>query len=498
MNFNSMFFIWAFLPVVIAVNFVLTLIKFKSERQRTYIKNVFLLVASLVFYAWGGLQYLLILVTSIFVNYAGTYLMDKHTRSQGARRAVMIVTLLLDIGILSFFKFFNMIVSAAETLMHPEYGALQIIRDLITADGTGELGLMAIALPAGISFFTFMSISYVVDVYNRKSQCNDSIIDFALYVALFPKLIFGPIVQYREMENELYVRKETLDLFVSGQRRFCYGLAKKVIIADVLASVANDIWKLDASTLGFAVTWLCVLAYTLQIYYDFSGCSDMAIGIGNMLGFKFKENFNYPYTSLSVQEFWRRWHISLSDWFQQYIYFPLGGSRAGRLRTYFNIFVVFLVTGIWHGENFRFLVWGLMYAVLQIIERLFLRKLLDKNPVKIVNWIYVMLTVIVGWVIFRSPDIFVAGEMLKQMFTFAPSSAGLSVLSYLSMKKIIVFVVGILLCGFVQRPLKGVFDKIRYKLPVLIVDYAWQIIIFVYAVFSIAVEGGSPALYGGF
>ncbi len=498
MNFNSMFFIWAFLPTVIAVNFLLTIIKFKSPRTRTFCKNIFLLVASLVFYAWGGLPYLSIVVISILINYFGTYIMDKRTHTQGARRAVMIVTVVLDIALLSFFKYFNMVVAAVETLMHPENGGLAIVRDLLSAKGTGELGLMAIALPVGISFFTFMSISYVVDVYRGKAKCNENIIDFALYVALFPKLVFGPIVQYSEIENDLYIRQESLELFAKGQRRFFYGLAKKVIIADVLAAIANDIWKLDTATIGSAVAWLGLGAYTLQIYYDFAGCSDMAIGLGNMLGFRFKENFNYPYTSLSVQEFWRRWHISLSDWFQQYIYFPLGGSRAGKFRTYFNIFIVYLVTGIWHGENFRFLVWGLMYAVLQIIERLFLRKWLDKNPVKILNWLYTMLAVMVGWVFFRSADIFQAGEFLKQLFTFAPSSAGISIMSYLSMKRIIVYIAAILLCGFVQRPLKKVYEKISDKLPVMTLEYIWQIVLFVYAVCSIAIDGGSPALYGGF
>ncbi len=498
MNFNSMVFIWVFLPIVLAINFLITVIKFKDERLRTQIKNVFLLVASLVFYAWGGLQYIGVIVFSILLNFFSGILMEKLREKQKVRKAIFIVVLLLNLAILAVFKYFNILISSIETLMNTEEGFVYVMRNLISATGTGELAIKTLVLPVGISFFTFMSMSYVVDVYKGEVEHSKNIIDFALYVSFFPKLVFGPIVQYSEMQGELYVRAETLDLFLQGLRRFCYGLAKKVIIADVLAAVANEIWALETSTIGSAIAWIGVGAYTLQIYYDFSGCSDMAIGLGNMFGFKFKENFKYPYTSLSIQEFWRRWHISLSDWFQKYIYFPLGGSRKGKARTFFNIFIVFLVTGLWHGENFRFLVWGLMYAVLQIIERLFLRKWLDKNPVKFFNWLYVMLSVMIGWVFFRAPDVFVAVEMLKQMFTFGTASGGLSFVSYLSMKRIVIFIVAILLSGFIQRALSKYVDKFRQNVFVTVGEYVWILALFAYSVFSIVVEGGSPALYGGF
>ena len=261
-------------------------------------------------------------------------------------------------------------------------------------------------------------------------------------------------VKYSDVSEQIENRSESLELFVSGQKRFCYGLGKKVIIANTFAEIADQIWALETTTLGTAVAWFGAIAYTIQIYYDFSGYSDMAVGIGKMLGFQFKENFNYPYTSLSIQEFWRRWHISLSTWFKEYIYIPLGGNRKGNLPTYMNIFIVFLLTGIWHGANFTFLAWGIFFAILQIIERLFLKKILDKNPIKIINWIYMMLMVIIGWVYFRSENILQANEFIKQMFYFTTSEN--NILTFLSMKVIILFMTAIICTGFLQRDRKSV------------------------------------------
>jgi alginate O-acetyltransferase complex protein AlgI len=282
-------------------------------------------------------------------------------------------------------------------------------------------------------------------------------------------------------------------MFVSGQKRFLYGIAKKVLISNTVAKIADDIWALEPQNMSTAVAWLGIIAYTLQIYYDFSGYSDMAIGIGRMLGFNFKENFDYPYTSLSVSEFWRRWHISLGSWFREYIYIPLGGNRKGLFRTCLNVFIVFALTGIWHGANFTFIAWGLFYAVLQIIERLFLGKLLKKNPVKIINWLYTILAAMIGWVYFRSDNIFQANEYVVQLFSFKKDGA--SIVSFLSMNAIIVLVVGILFAGFVQRPLKKYYDKVRTKIPVLVVDFALQFVLFFMSILMLVSGTYNPFIY---
>jgi alginate O-acetyltransferase complex protein AlgI len=351
-----------------------------------------------------------------------------------------------------------MLIAIIESIMQADMGAAQVLSTMLSLKGTGELGLAKIVLPIGISFFTFQAMSYTIDVYTKKAQIQENIIDFALYVSLFPQLIAGPIVKYSDVDLQLQNRKESIDKFISGQKRFCYGLGKKVLVSNVLAKVADDIWALEIENLGAAVAWLGIISYTLQIYFDFSGYSDMAIGLGRMLGFDFKENFDYPYTALSIQEFWRRWHISLSSWFKEYIYIPLGGNRKGKFRTYINLFVVFMLTGIWHGANFTFIFWGLFHGILQIIERLFLGKWLKKNPVKILNWIYTIFAVMIGWIYFRSDNIFQANEYVRQLFNF--TSGNYSVVRFLSMNVIVVIVFGLLFSGLVQRLLKAGYDKL--------------------------------------
>lgn len=459
MLFSSMVFMWVFLPLVIGGNFLFSIIPFKQERSRIRAKNLFLLISSLLFYAWGGIYYLLIMVSSILLNFAGGYVLEKGVQTKKARRIAFIVIVVLNLAILFFFKYFNMLIAIIESIVQPGAGFGEVWSTMINMKGTGAFGLAQIVLPIGISFFTFQAMSYVMDIYMGKARLQEHIVDFALYVSLFPQLIAGPIVQYSDVDLQLQSRKETLDMFFSGQKRFCYGLGKKVLVSNVVAEIADDIWALDTETLGAPVAWLGIIAYTLQIYYDFSGYSDMAIGLGRMLGFRFKENFDYPYTSLSVQEFWQRWHISLGSWFREYIYIPLGGNRHGLFRTCLNLFIVFALTGIWHGANFTFIAWGLFYAVLQLIERLFLGKLLKKNPVKILNWIYTMAAAMLGWIYFRSNTIFQANEYVRQLFNFEPTRN--SVVTHLSMMAIIVIVFGILFSGFVQRPVKALLNRVR-------------------------------------
>lgn len=493
MLFSSMIFLWVFLPIVIIGNFAFSVIQFENIEKRMRVKNIFLLIFSIVFYAWGGIYYVLIMIFSILLNFFGGYILEKKEKKKNVRKYRLFVILFLNLAMLFYFKYFNMLIVMIEAIMQVDKGLSTVWTTMMSMERTGTLNIKDIVLPIGISFFTFQSMSYVIDLYMGKVSLQKDIINFALYVSLFPQLIAGPIVKYSDVSEQIENRSESLELFVSGQKRFCYGLGKKVIIANTFAEIADQIWALETTTLGTAVAWFGAIAYTIQIYYDFSGYSDMAIGIGKMLGFQFKENFNYPYTSLSIQEFWRRWHISLSTWFKEYIYIPLGGNRKGNLRTYMNIFIVFLLTGIWHGANFTFLAWGIFFAILQIIERLFLKKILDKNPIKIINWIYMMLMVIIGWVYFRSENILQANEFIKQMFYFTTSEN--NILTFLSMKVIILFMTAIICTGFLQRAMKNIYIRIKDKFTMEIFDFSLQGFILIYSIFMIMSGTYNPFIY---
>ncbi len=493
MLFSSMIFLWVFLPIVIIGNFAFSVIQFKRIKKRMRVKNIFLLIFSIVFYAWGGIYYVLIMIFSILLNFFGGYILEKEEKKKNVRKYRLFVILFLNLAMLFYFKYFNMVLVMIEAIMQADKGFSTVWTTMMSMERTGVLNIKNIVLPIGISFFTFQSMSYVIDLYMGKVSLQKDIINFALYVSLFPQLIAGPIVKYSDVSEQIENRSESLGLFVSGQKRFCYGLGKKVIIANTFAEIADQIWALETTTLGTAVAWFGAIAYTIQIYYDFSGYSDMAIGIGRMLGFRFKENFNYPYTSLSIQEFWRRWHISLSTWFKEYIYIPLGGNRKGNLRTYINVFIVFLLTGIWHGANFTFLVWGIFFAILQITERLFLKKILDKNPIKIINWIYMILMVIIGWVYFRSEDILQANEFIKQMFYFTSSEN--NILTFLSMKVIILFIIAIICAGFLQRAMKNIYARVKDKFTMEIFDFSLQGIILIYSIFMIMSGTYNPFIY---
>lgn len=481
MLFSSMVFLWVFLPIVIIGNALLSRFPLRC-------KNLFLLVCSLFFYAWGGIYYILIMLSVIVLDFFGAYWVSRQKGRK--RKAILAATIVLNLLILSFFKYFNMLVAMVETVMAWRTDTLQgrFLVELCSLQGTGALGIAKIVLPIGISFFTFQAMSYVIDVYRDTVPPQTNILDFALYISLFPQLIAGPIVQYSDIADALNHRTESMEDFLEGVRRFCYGLGKKVLIANTLGSTADKIWALETNQLGAGLAWLGMLSYTLQIYYDFSGYSDMAIGLGRMLGFRWKENFDYPYTSLSIQEFWRRWHISLSSWFKNYVYIPLGGNRKGQAATCRNLLIVFLLTGIWHGANFTFILWGLMYAVLLVAERLFLGRLLQKNPLKIFNWIYTMFFVMIGWVFFRSDNLVIARRYIRQLFCFGTSPY--SVLSYLSMQVILALVLGILGAGFVQKIFR---DK-----PGIRGSFVVQIAILVVSILCIAAGTYNPFIYSQF
>lgn len=455
MLFSSMIFIWVFLPAVIGINFLLSVLPFPSREMQIRVKNVFLLAVSLLFYAWGNIAYLPVLLFSILFNYYSGLLIGNST-GEGRRKAKLAFILGVDIGILILFKYFGMIV-------------------------------------IGISFFTFQAMSYVIDVYRGKVQVQKKFSDFALYVSFFPQLVAGPIVKYGDIERQLEERQENIFLFAEGQKRFCYGLGKKVLLANTFAQVVDKIWAFDTTRLGSPAAWIGILCYTLQIYYDFSGYSDMAIGLGRMLGFQFGENFLYPYTSLSIREFWRRWHVSLSSWFKEYVYIPLGGSRQGQKRTCVNLFLVFLLTGAWHGANITFVAWGVYYALLLILERLFLGRVLDKNPVKVLNWIYSMFFVMLGWVLFRSDSISQAMEYVRQMFSGTPSDAML--IMAMPAKIMLALPVGLLFTGVIQRFVGKQYEKIKDCLWIKIGDLCVQTVILILSILMLVNGTYNPFIY---
>ena len=383
MVFSSTLFLFVFLPVLLVV----------YHGADPKYKNGVLLTASLLFYAWGEPRHILLLILSVAVNYIMGLLLEKKKR-----RSVLAIAVGYNLAMLFFFKYLNFAGHILETVLG--------IR----------LNIPTIALPIGISFYTFQIMSYVIDVYRGTVPAQHSIADLALYISLFPQLIAGPIVRYSDVEKQIRERTTDWNMILEGTRRFAAGFSKKILLADQLAKLADIAFENGSPSIW--LNWLGILAYTLQIYFDFSGYSDMAIGLGRMFGFRFLENFNYPYIAESIQDFWRRWHISLSSWFRDYLYIPLGGSRKGNLRTYINQIIVFFLTGLWHGASFNFIVWGLFYAVFLIAERLGGKNILGRCP-KALRHVYALLIIMTGWVFFRAPGLKAALHYLLGMVTFS-------------------------------------------------------------------------------
>lgn len=373
MVFSSLLFLFYFLPAVLVVYFLV---------PRRF-KNVVLLVFSLAFYGWGEPVYVLLMVFSILMDYSlGRWM---HTRLEKgnvrAARRILVLSVVCNLALLAFFKYADFLIG--------------------NLNGLFGLGIpkLDLPLPIGISFYTFQAMSYLIDLYRGDVPVQKSLVAFGTYVSLFPQLIAGPIVRMSTVSAELSCRRETADLFSSGIRRFVAGLGKKVLLANNIGAVWTAISQQDVTTLPVLTAWIGLAAFTLQIYFDFSGYSDMAIGLGRMFGFHFLENFNYPYTAVSVTDFWRRWHISLSSWFREYVYIPLGGNRHGALKQLRNLLIVWMLTGIWHGASWNFVVWGLYFGVWLALEKFVLRRWLDKLP-RFFQHVYTMLIVMVSWAIF--------------------------------------------------------------------------------------------------
>ncbi len=427
MLFSSLVFIWYFLPIVFLAYICIPNLK---------LKNGILLISSILFYAWGEPKYVVLMVISIGINYVFGRLIDAGQEKR-MRRIMITACIVVNLGILGYYKYFN------------------FFADLVNAAARREVvGARDIVLPIGISFYTFQALSYVVDVYRKKIKVQKNFWNLALYISFFPQLIAGPIVKYHEIDTQLTQRTISTGRMAYGIKRFSYGLGKKVIFANTFAAVVDNVLTSPNQELASTgLAWFTILLYTLQIYYDFSGYSDMAIGLGKIFGFDFMENFNYPYLSQSIREFWRRWHISLSTWFREYLYIPLGGNRKGNVRTYINLFIVFLVTGLWHGAGINFVLWGAYYGVFIVAERLFLGDILEKNRFKVLNHVYTMFVVIVGWMLFRIESLGQIKEMVKVMFF---GRGGCYTIPMFADRRVIFwFVAGILFCGPVQAVFKG-------------------------------------------
>lgn len=394
MVFSSLVFMFAYLPITLLAYYLV-------PRQG---RNIFLFIVNLIFYGWGEPKLVLLMVFNIFFNYIGGWLIDKYRADTKKKKLFLILTCVLDIGILAVFKYTGMITETLNMLPFLNIPELQI------------------SLPIGISFYTFQTMSYVIDVYRDDAPVSKNFINFGTYVALFPQLIAGPIVRYRDVAEQLVNRRETLEMFTKGVKLFMVGLAKKVIIANTMGTLTTNIFATTDEN-GVVGTWVGMIAYTFQIYFDFSGYSDMACGLGNMMGFEFLKNFNYPYIAKSITDFWRRWHISLSTWFKEYVYIPLGGNRKGVKRQILNLLIVWGLTGLWHGAAYNFVLWGLYYGLLLILEKFVLKKFLDRLP-SFVQHIYTLFIVIIGWGLFYFTDVGQLGEFMVDLFNFGNGICG--------------------------------------------------------------------------
>ena len=399
MVFSSLVFLFAYLPITLLAYYLV-------PRQG---RNIFLFIINLIFYGWGEPMLVLLMVFNIFFNYIGGFLVDKFRQDEKKKKLFLILTCVLDIGILAVFKYTGMITETLNMLPFLNIPELQI------------------SLPIGISFYTFQTMSYVIDVYRDDAPVSKSFINFGTYVALFPQLIAGPIVRYRDVAYQLTHRRETLEQFTKGVLLFMVGLGKKVLIANQMGTLTTAMFATTDEN-GVIGTWVGIIAYTFQIYFDFSGYSDMACGLGNMLGFEFLKNFNYPYIAKSITDFWRRWHISLSTWFKEYVYIPLGGNRKGVKRQIINLLVVWGLTGLWHGASYNFLLWGLYYGLLLILEKFVLKRFLEKLPA-VLQHVYTIFIVIIGWGLFYFTDMSQLGSFLTDLFNFGNGLCGAQALT---------------------------------------------------------------------
>lgn len=389
MIFSSVLFMSIFLPITLGIYFI-------APRKW---RNLVLFIASLVFYAWGEPVYVVLMLFSTVVDYTHGILLEKYDSNDTIRKILVISSACINLGLLGFFKYSDFLITNLNSIFNWQISPLHL------------------ALPIGISFYTFQTMSYTIDVYRRKVPVQKNIISFGCYVAMFPQLIAGPIVRYIDIVEELNHRKESWEQFTQGVYLFLWGLGKKVLLANAIGSLWDTIlaYYVGGSSMSVAMYWLGIIAFAFQLYFDFSGYSDMAIGLGHMFGFKFPKNFNYPYISLSVSEFWRRWHITLGTWFKEYVYIPLGGNRVSKLKWVRNVAIVWFLTGLWHGANWNFIAWGLYFGVLLGLEKIVLNQYLVKLP-KFIRWIYTIVIVLISWCLFAIEDLPLALSYIGGLF----------------------------------------------------------------------------------
>lgn len=465
MVFSSLTFICVFLPVVFILYSVIPSVK---------IQNALLILVSLLFYAYGEPVYVLLMIGSTLINYIFALAIDKGTGF--IRKFGLLCDVLLNLLLLGYFKYFNMFIH------------------LINRVSGSGISSRDIALPLGISFFTFQAMSYVIDVYRQKNSAQKNFFKVLLYISFFPQLIAGPIVKYHDIEKCLDQRKRSAECSAKGLRRFCYGLAKKVLISNVMGQAVDSIYAMDG--VNALLAWIAAIAYMLQIYYDFSGYSDMAIGMGQMFGFDFPENFNYPYIADSIKEFWRRWHISLSSWFKEYLYIPLGGNRKGKFRTIINKWIVFFCTGLWHGANWTFVLWGLYHGFFSMIEQIIH---LPKNKfLQIIKHIYAVLVVCVGFVIFRADTISQAWNMIQMMFSgfYMNTEMNSRILQIMNPEFITMLILGIIGAAPVKNFVeKGAAKNSALQNTVSVLSYVGAGLLLLICMLDLSGNGYNPFIY---
>ena len=465
MVFGSAVFLFIFLPIVLILH---TIIK------NTTIRNGLLIVSSLIFYAFGEPVYVLLLLGSVAFNYAfGRILYERKNK------VILAVAVAVNLLLLVVFKYTGFLVESFNGIFNTAIPVPQIV------------------MPIGISFFTFQAISYIVDVYRGKTDKKAGFFEVLLYISLFPQLVAGPIVQYRTVADAIKDRKVTVDAFSSGTRKFIIGLSKKMLLANAMGLVADKVFAMSAGTIDTPLAWFGGVCYCLQIYFDFSGYSDMALGIGGMLGFEFPKNFNHPYVAVGIRDFWRRWHMSLTSWFREYLYIPLGGNRKGRARQILNSMIVFVCTGIWHGANLTFIVWGFFHGVLMSIETLLVKK--DSKPPKVLVpliWFVTMIAVVIGFVIFRADNLAYGMSYIGRMFAFETANEGYRVLmSFLTPSMIVTLVAAVIACcplvGFINKITEG--KKINKVFDVA--GYVISLMLLVLCIMSLASNSYNPFIY---
>lgn len=455
MVFSSILFIFRFLPIAMGIYFL-------TPKK---LKNLSLLIISLIFYSWGEPRYFLLMIASIFVDYFISINIEKNNKNKKIKILLLAISIIFNVGILFFFKYINFFIENINSIFNM------------------SLNNVKITLPLGISFYTFQTMSYTIDVFLGKVKAEKNIINFGAFVCLFPQLIAGPIVKYIDISKELKNRDINLDEIQEGIRLFILGLGSKVLIANNIGSLWNEVETMGFNNISTILAWMGIIAFSLQIYFDFNGYSLMAIGLGKILGFNFPNNFNYPYESRSITEFWRRWHITLGQWFKQYVYIPLGGNRLGRARTYFNLFIVWFLTGLWHGASYNFILWGLYFFILICIEKNGLLNLLNKH--KLISHIYTIFFILVGWVLFAVIDLNQIINFLKKMFIF---NAGNEWIYYLR-NYIITYTIAII---FSTSFLKKIYNKFVKS---NIVDTIILITIFLLSIAYLVDSSYNPFLY---